>query len=601
MQTSLLTKRQRMDILWGQMDQEIQSFLSHWKSISRVIRPRRARFTLSETNKGDRVNQDIIDSTGTMASRTLRAGMMAGVMSPARPWFRLATPDPDLNESASVKQWLDVVTQRLSSLFLKSNLYKEAPILFGDMGDFATGAMLIEEDFETLIRCQVLPIGTYRIANDENLKVGVFAREFRLTVRQVLERFGETSEEGEDEEKEDKKSKGDHYNWDNLSNYVRTSYESGNLENWVDIRHIIEPNADYDPNSHLPKHAKFSSCYYERGSGSANAGGSGVYTSADSGKYLRESGYDYFPVLCPRWEVSGEDVYGTDCPGMTALGDIRQLQAGEKKSLKAIDKMIDPPMQGPPELINKKISILPGDFTATNSREGQQGLRPIHEVQFRLEAMEQKQSQVRERIRKAYYEDIFLMLSGDDRSQRPTAMEVTERKEEKFLALGHVYEQTEQELLKPLIDIALFIGFKQGRFPEAPEELQGTDIKVELLSIMAQAQKIVGISGIERYLQIVQMVAAIDQTTLVKTDFDEVLSSIGEMTSLPPKIVRTEDQVKGIRDQQQQAAAAQQRMAAVEQASSAAKNLSQTDMSSDNALTRLTDQANAGRIVPGGP
>ena len=45
---------------------------------------------------GDRRNSKIIDPTASLASSVLSSGMMSGITSPARPWFRLATPDPDL-------------------------------------------------------------------------------------------------------------------------------------------------------------------------------------------------------------------------------------------------------------------------------------------------------------------------------------------------------------------------------------------------------------------------------------------------------------------------------------------------------------------------
>ena len=41
------------------------------------------------------------------------------------------------------------------------------------------------------------------------------------------------------------------------------------------------------------------------------------------------SGYDEFPGMAPRWHTNSGDIYGTQCPGMDALGDIKQLQIGD--------------------------------------------------------------------------------------------------------------------------------------------------------------------------------------------------------------------------------------------------------------------------------
>src|SRR5688572_17893259 len=104
-----LTKRDQYLRLRSQLVQSVQSFQLHWRELNDYIMPRRGRFTLSDRGKGERRSSKIIDSTATFAARTLSAGMMSGITSPARPWFRLGTPDPDLSEHASDKQWLHIV------------------------------------------------------------------------------------------------------------------------------------------------------------------------------------------------------------------------------------------------------------------------------------------------------------------------------------------------------------------------------------------------------------------------------------------------------------------------------------------------------------
>ena len=47
--------------------------------------------------------------------------MMAGLTSPARPWFRLMTPDPALSEYAPVKEWLWMVEQRMRGVLRETD------------------------------------------------------------------------------------------------------------------------------------------------------------------------------------------------------------------------------------------------------------------------------------------------------------------------------------------------------------------------------------------------------------------------------------------------------------------------------------------------
>jgi len=569
--------RKDFEILRGQLENERSSFTSHWRDLSDHILPRRQRFTTTDTNRGDKKNQKIIDSTATLAVRTLRSGMMSGITSPARPWFKLATPDPSLNEFQPVKDWLTNVADRMSTVFLRSNLYNVLPIIYGDIGTFGTGAMLMEEDPDGVVKFYPFPIGSYALAQDSTLRSNVFFREFRLTVQQLVDKFGETDEKG-------------NIIWDNFSSYVKDMYQQGSKQSWIDIYHFIFPNKHYDANKLSAKFKKFSSIYYEKGSYT------GQYDSLNAdNRFLRLSGYDFFPVLTPRWEVTAEDVYGTDCPGMTALGDIRQLQLGEKRSMQAIDKMVNPPMVGPSSMKNSKASILPGDITYIDGRDAG-AFKEAHQINFNIQALEGKQTQVRERIRRSFFEDLFLMLSMSDRRQI-TAREIEERHEEKLLALGPVLEQLNQDLLNPLIDNTFNIMVEQGLLPTPPEELQGLDLKVEYISIMAQAQKLIGIGAVERTVGFISQMGQVDPTALDKIDIDQTIDVYGDLTSTPPGIIRSDEAVANIRAQREQAAQQASQQAQAEQAVNSAKTLSETSVEGENALNAILAQAEAGELT----
>lgn len=266
--------RQKLERMRVALRTERESFIPHWRDLSDYIMPRRSRFTITERNKGDRRNKKIIDSTATLAVRNLQAGMMSGLTSPARPWFSLTTPDPTLVDYGPVKSWLDDVTRRMRTIFLKSNLYNALPLLYCDQGLFGTSAMAVLEDDVDVIRCYNFPIGSYCISQNHRHSVDTFVREWAMTVRQLVERFG----------------------IDNVSRRVKDLYDQQNYEIWIDVANMIMPNVEFDETKLSSKHKKFSSVYWEIGS--------------DDGKLLDESGFDEFPIMAPRWNLTGEDVYG---------------------------------------------------------------------------------------------------------------------------------------------------------------------------------------------------------------------------------------------------------------------------------------------------
>ena len=134
---------------------------------------------------------------------------------------------------------------------------------------------------------------------------------------------------------------------------------------------------------------------------------------------LRESGFRRFPALCPRWTVSGGDIYGHS-PGMEALGDIKQLQHEQLRKAQGIDYKTNPPLQVPTSLKYRDVDRLPGGIVYNDTAGSQAGIRPLYEVQLDLNHLLQDIQDVRGRIRSTFYADLFLMLSNQqNRNRRP--------------------------------------------------------------------------------------------------------------------------------------------------------------------------------------
>jgi hypothetical protein len=559
-------KRERYQALRSALWSGRSSFDSHWKELGDWLLPRRTRFTSSDRNKGDKRNSNIINSTARFAARTLQSGLHAGLTSPARPWFKLTTPDPELADFQPVKEWLHVATQRLQVVLTDTNVYNVLPICYGDMGVFGTHAMSVLSDTKDLFRCYAYPIGSYALGLDARGLATTFVRDYQLTVRQIVEQFGTRTGYKD-------------IDWTNISTVVKDLWTNGQYESPVDLCWVVAPNEDRDDNRLGSKYLPWTSCHFEMGEDRPNV-------------FLKESGFDSFPILAPRWDVTGEDSYGTDCPGMTALGDVKQLQMMEREKAKAIAKMVNPPVVGTPELRAQKTSLLPGDITYVS--QPQHALRAIHEVTLNIEHLVQNQREVEYRIQRAFYEDLFLMLASSDQqrgSQPVTAREVEERHEEKLLALGPVLERTNDELLDPLIDRAFEMMDAAGLLPTPPRELEGVKLKVEYISIMAQAMKLVGAVGLDRFVMSVGPLMEAFPEVRHKIDIFRVVDNYADILGIDPRIVRESEQAEAMQAEQAQQ---QQAMADAEQAklmAGAVKDASQAPMGTDSALDRMVNAA----------
>ena len=573
------TTRQKLESLRMHLKNERSTWLEQWREIGDYISPNRVRLN-DEQHRGTRKNTKIIDTTAPMAMRTLAAGMMWGITSPTRQWFKIGVEDPAMMKLPAVRKWCDDTTELVTTTFNNSNLYQCLPQHYHDLGSFGTAVMLAEEDFDQVIRFYTFAAGTYYLALDSKLRPSVFMRDFRMTARQIVQKFQRT--------------KGD---WSNISDQVRQAWENNRKEQWFELCHFIGPNDDYDENMLGSEYKRFKSCYWERGNSKA-----GDYKTGDE-KLLRESGYDNFPVMATRWQVSDEEVYGTDCPGMLILGDAKQLQLVERRILQAQEKILNPPMKGPESLRNTATSTVPGAMNWVNEAQGTGKLEPVYQISGdNTLGMEKKQEQTRGRIRKGTYETLFLMLENDTRTQPPTAEEIIERRTEKLLGVGPVTGMVNQDCLNPMIAIAYEYLRRQDKLPPVPPEMAGLPLKVILISVSAQAQKVFGVGNKERFVNFVSHVANETQKPeiLDVVDFANIFREYADALMLEEQDLHTPEEVQQIGAQRAQAQAQAQAAALAAQNAKSAKDLAGADMSGDNALTQMADAAHKEAAPTGG-
>ena len=534
-----ITNRQRILARKGAMWNERSSWVEHWREISEYQQPRAGRFLVTDNNKGNKRGNLILDNTAVFAARTLAAGMMSGMTSPARPWFKLELSDSELMEKGDVKAWLHDVAVLLRAIFARSNTYPTLHTLYSELGLFGTAASIVLPSFKNVIHHYPMTVGEYALATNDAGEVDSLCREFQMSVSQIVERFG----------------------INNVSLSVKNMYDRKQYDSWVPVVHMIEPRRERDATKADSKNMRFASVYLEPGHDNQN-------------KMLSESGFENFPGLAPRWDLTGNDIYGTS-PGMECLGDVKQLQHQQKRKGQAIDYQVNPPLSVPTKYKEAGKARLPGGIFYVDSMGPGQAVKSAFEVNLNLSHLGADIQDVRDRIKQSYYADLFMMLANDTRSGI-TATEVAERHEEKLLMLGPVLERLQTELLSPLVDLAFGYAEKAGILPPTPKAISEMDLKVEFISVLAQAQRAVAAGGVDRLLGTVGQLASLQPAVLDKINFDQVIDDYASMYGVNPKIVIPDDQVVDVRAQRAKAMQAQQMAQAapaMAQAATAAKTM----------------------------
>jgi len=537
---------------WGALKRERSTWDPHWAELGRYFAPRATRFNLSDRNLGDKRHNNLLDNTPLRSVRICVAGLMSGMTSPARPWFKIETPDARLNEYGPVKVWLAQTTRIMRNVFHRSNTYRALGQMYRDLAVFGTSCNIVLSDFNDVIRHYPIPMGEYALALDGRLDPAVMYREYELTVAQVVDEFG----------------------YENCSIRTRNIFDRGNglYDTWIPIIHIIEPRKNYDTRSKKAADMPFASIHFE----------------ADMPeKYLRESGFKRFRVLAPRWEVEGRDVYGQS-PGMEALGDAKQLQQQQTRKSQAIDYQTMPPLQAPTTVKGKESSMIPGGITWFDGQAGNK-ISSMWDVQLNLQHLTADMEGTAQRVNSSFFADLFLMIAQMDKSN-VTAREVGERHEEKLLMLGPVLERLHNELHSKLIDLTYADMGEAGLLPEPPPELDKIPLEVEFISMLAQAQRAIGIGSVERLLTLTAGLAQLNPTVVDKIDADQVIDDAADMLGVNPELIRADEDVEKMRAERAQAQAQAAQMAQAPEAAQTAKTMSETNLEGNTALTSAIDQ-----------
>jgi|SRR5215475_2020978 len=542
------------------------SWWVHWRELGDYFLPRRYKWiiTPNQMARGSPINQNILDSTPTLAARNLASGMMSGISSPTRPWFKVKVGRIDSTQTSPESLWLAEVERLMMLVFQESNFYNAIAILYFDLVIFGTAVMLIYEDFDNVIRCFNPCAGEYYCDASARLHADVLYREFTFTVDQTVQEFG----------------------IENVSPAVAALYRDGgaSLTRELVIAHAIEPNTD-GRNFGIPEHFKFREVYWEWG-GSASPQGGSSYSPG----LLRKRGFHEAPHIIPRWDLVSNDAYGRS-PAMDALPDNKQLQLEVRRKSQAIDKLVNPPLVADIQLKNQPVSLLPGGVTyVAGILSGTQrpGVAPIYQVQPPVKEIMEDLNEVRERIKKIFFNDLFQTASQFETRSNITAVEWDMRRSESLVMLGPVLERLQTELLAPCIERTFAIMARAGIFPPPPDSIAGQGMNLEYISILSQSQNAAQTAGVERVLTMVGQLAGIDPAAADNVDIDYSLDWMSSRLGNPPRLIRSPAELQAIRQDRQAQAQAQQNAAMAEQMAKGAKTLGEADIGGgQNALQAM--------------
>jgi len=537
-----------------------------WYEAGRWAAPHRSK-ALVGRDDGDRANQHIVDGTHLLSLRSFVAGFLEGNTSASRPWFRAGHPDPEVNRNPANRLFFQNLTTRTLNQFSVSNFYHAAGQYYYDYGVFNTGAHYIDElENPKRVFFHTLDPGTYFVINNSLGEAVVLVREYTLTVKALVDKYG-------------KKVNGK-WDWSMFSSTVKRYYEEGNYTKKIDLCHIVKENCKYDPmQPAVMNNRRWVSKEYELGT----VGGQ-YYQEAeqfmgpalngkDDNKFLRQSYSQRKPFIVGASNRSRNFEYGEQGPTTDSLGLIKSLNKKAIGKDIALEKMLSPATQGPASLKKSYITNAANAYIPLDPQAMKDGgLRAVNQINPAIATLNADVSDMRQAVEKFYYADFLMFLSRNPKTR--TATETNAVVAEQQLIIGPNLQSLNWTYNIPVVEWMMGWVLDNDAFlGEVPEDLQGEPIRTEFISVFAQSQKAADLPSVERYIAMLTSVGQLNPTIWDKANLDELCNLYENRLFLPVGINRTDEETDEIRAQRAQAQAKQAQMEQLVQASSAAKNV----------------------------
>ena len=496
---------------------------SHWQELGDYMVPRKADITKKRT-AGDKRTDLIFDGPAIHAAELLAASLHGMLTSASSPWFSLRFTDPMLDADDLAKEWLESAQNDMYNAFAKSNFQEQIHELYSDLVTFGTAVMFIEADKETVLRFQTRHIAECYLSEDEHGRVDTAIRVYKIPGRDARNMFGEA-----------------------LGPVLWKKIEADPFE-LVELTHFVMPRDAYDPGIPDNLNMPWMSCYID----------------GENKWLVSESCFKEHPYVCPRYLKSSFEVGYGRSPSLTALPDTKMLQEMSKTTIKAAQKMVDPPLLVPDDGFILPIRVTPGglNFYRSGTRDRIETLTTAQATPLGLQIEDQR----REAIRQAFYVDQLQLRE----SPNMTATEVISRNEQRMRLLGPVLGRLQSELLQPLIQRSFNLMAEARMFDAAPEYMQTGNIDIEYVSPLAKAQRQGEIDSTLRMFEILNPLAQIEPGIFDYVDMDGLVKFVARTVGVPASVLRSETDVVNIREERQQAEAQQAEMMQAQQAAETA-------------------------------
>jgi hypothetical protein len=489
------------------MKSERSTYESAWRDIRQYVRPNTVDFNGSNS-PGDVRTERMYDGAAMQANTDLAGEVWTELFSPVERTFGIAVAgDLEINRLPEVREWTDYVADMIAQSYAdeRSQLTSSGHEAIQDITAFGNCVISQEwNDDEWQLLFQARPLACCFFRMNKNGVVDTLAREEKMTLRQILQKWPDAT-------------------WD------RIEEDKKQPERMFCVIHLVQPRADKERiyGRKDGKNMAFASCWVLK----------------EKCVLLEEGGYTSFPYHCPRWNKVADETYGRG-PGINCLPGIKMLNRMKLTTLRAAQKSVDPTLWLPTEGVRLPYKDFPGavnHYDVSNFPNGFDLKTIEHKGNFpvSLEMMEAERLE----IRKAFYTD---WLEWFPKVERQTAEEIRELSMRKLKKMAPLLGRLQTELLVPMIQRSYLLLDKAGMIPDPPAALEGKNLRVVYVSASAKAQSASEVNGLIQYMQQLIPLAQVDPTVFDAVNIKRFAAVLAEKQHITQRILNSPEEMEAI-------------------------------------------------------
>ncbi len=456
----------------------IGNWMNLWQECADWCYPSNDNINRIRVGGQEKPPQRMID-TCIEANNNFAAGFFSHMFPPNTVWARYRHPNPLVMQNEEVAQYFENVSRVAHRILIGSNFAQEEFQALLSMGCFGTNCLSLEEDDKSIIRFKNIIISDIRIDENHLGEVDTVAREYKLTLRQSLQKFGFEALENA--------------GFTQIENLLKT-----NPSKKYTFIQCVQPRMDYDPKSKRTTKLPFASYHVCR----------------DTNKMVMESGFDYNPYKISRFIIGNEEIYGRS-PMSMVLGTARRTNVVYRSMIISAEQHANPQWLVPDDDSVSGMSNRAGSFIrwrATNPNGKPERLAPNGDPGIANEMYKQHDDQ----IKRMFYNHLFRPL---DQYRNMTATEVNERMTTDLMTLAPFVSRYIEEHITPLMEHLYYILAKKKLLPPLPEALRNSpDYEIDYVGRLSMATKSFETMGAMQTLRMFGEVAQLDQRMLKSLD-----------------------------------------------------------------------------------